>query len=84
LVNENILSIGRDRTTVIVSHRLSSLTQCDQILVLDQGAVMDIADHATLLTRCALYRQLWQQQTGGEHAPVKGGDHVVFPRSAAS
>jgi ATP-binding cassette, subfamily B, bacterial HlyB/CyaB len=63
LVNANILRIGRNRTTVIVSHRLSSLTKCDQILVLDRGAVVDIGAHPVLLERCALYRQLWAQQT---------------------
>jgi ATP-binding cassette subfamily B protein len=64
LVNANILRIGRNRTTVIVSHRLSSLTKCDQILVMDKGSVVDIASHPVLLERCALYRQLWTQQTG--------------------
>ncbi len=47
---------------VIVSHRLSSLTDCDQILVLEQGKIVDIAPHAILLERCSLYRQLWTQQ----------------------
>jgi ATP-binding cassette subfamily B protein len=47
---------------VIVSHRLSSLTDCNQILVLEQGKVVDVAPHATLLERCSLYRQLWLQQ----------------------
>ena len=47
---------------VIVSHRLSSLTECDQILVLDQGKVLDIAPHTVLLDRCTVYRQLWLQQ----------------------
>jgi subfamily B ATP-binding cassette protein HlyB/CyaB len=63
LVNANILRIGRNRTTVIVSHRLSSLTKCDQILVMDAGSVVDIGAHPVLLERCALYRQLWTQQT---------------------
>ena len=47
---------------MIVSHRLSSLTECDQILVLEKGEAVDIAPHRTLLERCALYRQLWAQQ----------------------
>ena len=38
VVNANLLRIARGRTMVIVSHRLSSLTECDQILVLDKGA----------------------------------------------
>ena len=43
LVNANLLRIARGRTMVIVSHRLSSLTECDQTLVLDKGKVMDMA-----------------------------------------
>ena len=39
LVNANLLRIARGRTMVIVSHRLSSLTECDQILVLDRGRI---------------------------------------------
>ena len=62
LVNANLLRIARGRTMVIVSHRLSSLTECDQILVLEKGRVMDIAPHPALLERCAVYRQLWAQQ----------------------
>jgi subfamily B ATP-binding cassette protein HlyB/CyaB len=63
LVNANILRVSRNRTTVIVSHRLSALTKCDQILVMDRGSVVDIGAHPVLLERCALYRQLWAQQT---------------------
>jgi ATP-binding cassette subfamily B protein len=62
LVNTNLLRIARGRTMVIISHRLSSLTECDQILVLEMGKVMDLAPHHTLLERCSVYRQLWAQQ----------------------
>jgi ATP-binding cassette subfamily B protein len=63
VVNANILRVGRGRTTVIVSHRLSSLTHCDNILVMDKGKVVDLAPHRILLERCTLYRMLWAQQT---------------------
>ena len=62
LVNANLRRIGRGRTMVIVSHRLSSLVDCDQILVMDKGRVVDVAPHAALVERCAIYRQLWLQQ----------------------
>ncbi len=62
LVNANIRRIAHGRTMIIVSHRLSSLVECDQILVLDQGKVMDIAPHSVLVERCPVYRQLWLQQ----------------------
>ena len=76
LVNANLLRIGSGRTMVIVSHRLSSLTECDLTLVLDRGKVMDIAPHRTLLERCSVYRQLWAQQN--RHLEPQG------PRYAAS
>jgi ATP-binding cassette, subfamily B, bacterial HlyB/CyaB len=62
IVNANLLRMGRGRTMLIVSHRLSSLVDCDAILVLDQGRVADFGPHADLLERCTIYRQLWLQQ----------------------
>jgi subfamily B ATP-binding cassette protein HlyB/CyaB len=76
LVNANLVRLGKGRTMVIVSHRLSSLIDCDQILVLDKGGVVDMAPHRTLLERCAIYRTLWAQQNRhldavpGRHAPL--------------
>ncbi len=79
LVNANLTRLGKGRTMVIVSHRLTSLTECDQILVLDKGKVEDMAPHTVLVERCSTYRQLWLQQNrhlegggmrGGVPAPV--------------
>lgn len=62
LVNANLQRIGKGRTMVIVSHRLSSLVDCDQIAVMDKGKVTDIGPHSELLERCDVYRTLWLQQ----------------------
>jgi ATP-binding cassette subfamily B protein len=62
LVNANLVRIASGRTMVIASHRLSSLTGCDQTLILERGKLVDIAPHRILLERCAPYRQLWAQQ----------------------
>jgi ATP-binding cassette subfamily B protein len=62
VVNANLKRISSGRTMILVSHRLSSLTECDQILVMDQGMVKDIGPHEVLLERCAIYRHLWRQQ----------------------
>jgi subfamily B ATP-binding cassette protein HlyB/CyaB len=77
VVNANLMRIARGRTTVIVSHRLSSLTECDQILVIDQGKVLDVAPHAILLERCPLYRQLWSQQN--RHLDARAGRPAIVP-----
>jgi ATP-binding cassette, subfamily B, bacterial HlyB/CyaB len=62
LVNANLAQMARGRTMVIVSHRLSSLTDCDAILVMDQGRVLDLGPHSDLIARCPTYQQLWHQQ----------------------
>lgn len=63
IVQNNLAEIARDRTMIIVSHRLSTLVGADAILVLDQGRVLDFAPHRQLLERCDVYRHLWHQQT---------------------
>ena len=72
LVNANLTRLSKGRTMVIVSHRLSSLVDCNLILVMDRGAVVDMAPHRTLLERCSIYRTLWAQQNrhmeGGRNA----------------
>ncbi|MBL8539857.1 MAG: peptidase domain-containing ABC transporter [Betaproteobacteria bacterium] len=55
--------IRAGRTVLIISHRLTTLVQCDRIVVLDQGRVADIGPHADLVRRCPIYQRLWTQQT---------------------
>jgi ABC-type bacteriocin/lantibiotic exporter with double-glycine peptidase domain len=62
LVNANLKRIGTGRTMVIVSHRLSSLVDCNAIIVMDRGTVLDVGTHSELVERCAVYRMLWLQQ----------------------
>jgi subfamily B ATP-binding cassette protein HlyB/CyaB len=76
LVNANLKRIARGRTMLIVSHRLSSLVDCDQILVLERGKVVDIGSHAALLERCAIYRTLWNQQN--RHMFNEGSGHAAL------
>ena len=83
VINANLLRIGQGRTMVIVSHRLSSLTECDQIIVMDQGRLIDIAPHDLLLSRCQIYGQLWAQQN--RHLEGRGPRHVaIAPRLVTS
>ncbi len=63
VVNENLRRIVGGRTAVIISHRLSSLVDCDLIAVLDQGRLVDLAPHPVLVERCDIYSKLWRQQT---------------------
>jgi ATP-binding cassette subfamily B protein len=62
LVNAGLRRIAQGRTLIVVSHRLASLVDCHQILVLDDGRLVDAGRHAELLARCELYRHLWLVQ----------------------
>ncbi|MDX8482049.1 peptidase domain-containing ABC transporter [Mesorhizobium sp. VK24D] len=77
VVSANLMRIASGRTMIIVSHRLASLTECDQILVMDQGKVIDVAPHSVLLERCGIYRQLWFQQN--RHLEGRHGHLAAVP-----
>ena len=62
IVRENLADIAKNRTVLVVSHRLSMLKSADSIIVLDRGYVVGHGPHAQLLADCALYKKLWQQQ----------------------
>lgn len=62
IIRRNLRRIASGRTVIIVSHRLSMLSEADAILVIDRGRVIDIDRHDGLLTKCSMYRHLWNQQ----------------------
>jgi len=62
IIRQNLRRIAEGRTVIIVSHRLSTLTDADAILVMERGKVSDIGRHEELVSRCMTYRHLWNQQ----------------------
>eukprot|EP00983_Pelagomonas_calceolata_P103213 1158892-Pelagomonas_calceolata.AAC.13 len=55
------------RTSIFVAHRLSTAAQCDQIVVLDKGRVVETGSHVELLQRGGRYAELWWKQASGTH-----------------
>jgi ATP-binding cassette subfamily B protein len=54
--------IARSRTTLIIAHRLSTIVDADQILVMDQGRIIERGTHQELLARAGAYAQMWALQ----------------------
>jgi ATP-binding cassette subfamily B protein/subfamily B ATP-binding cassette protein MsbA len=58
LIQQVLEEFTRNRTTVIITHRLSTLALADRILVMESGRISDLGTHRELLGRCELYRRL--------------------------
>jgi subfamily B ATP-binding cassette protein MsbA len=52
----------RDRTTIVIAHRLSTVERADAIAVLDQGCLLALGTHAELLAQGGLYASLYHQE----------------------
>jgi len=64
IIQKNLKVIAKGRTVVLVSHRLSTLTGCDAIVVLERGEVSAMGTHEELLEVSQVYQELWYQQMG--------------------
>lgn len=57
--------VMKNRTTIVIAHRLSTVMDADNILVMDKGRIVDQGRHEELINRDNLYRQFWEIQAGG-------------------
>jgi len=55
-------AILKEKTCLIISHRISAVREADEILVLDEGAIIERGNHEELIRRGGVYAELWQQQ----------------------
>jgi ATP-binding cassette subfamily B (MDR/TAP) protein 7 len=61
-IMNNIKQLGKDRTSIIVAHRLSTIQDCDEIIVLDQGKVIERGTHQELQEKNGRYTELLKMQ----------------------
>ncbi len=77
-IQQELDVIARERTTLVIAHRLSTVVHAQQVIVMDRGRIVERGTHAELLLAQGLYAQMWelQQQRASaapdvEHAPVR-------------
>ena len=61
-IQANLDEVSAGRTTLIIAHRLSTVVRADEILVLDQGRVVERGDHTALLAQGGIYAAMWARQ----------------------
>ncbi|MCY4000483.1 MAG: ABC transporter ATP-binding protein [Bacteroidetes bacterium] len=62
LIQEGFRNLRRGRTTFVIAHRLSTIINADQILVMEEGKIVECGDHAKLYGLNGRYRELYDQQ----------------------
>jgi ABC-type multidrug transport system ATPase subunit len=65
LIAATLERVGQGRTTIAVTHRLTSVTTYDRIYVIVAGRLVEQGTHDELLSSGSVYAELWQEQTGG-------------------
>lgn len=77
--------VSADRTTLVIAHRLSTVVNADEIIVLDDGVIVERGRHAELLEQNGMYADLWQRQQAAARraeeiaADVEQGIFVPVP-----
>lgn len=64
-IQESLERLMQNRTTLIIAHRLSTLTKMDRILVFEQGKVVEEGTHGELIAKAGHYARMWEMQSGG-------------------
>jgi len=69
-IQRSLASISRDRTVLVVAHRLSTIVNANQIVVLEHGRIVEQGTHGSLLANNGHYARQWAVQTGSVQLPV--------------
>lgn len=72
-IQDSLEKLMQGRTTIVIAHRLSTLSRMDRILVFDKGKIIEEGPHAALLSQDGLYARMWKMQVGGflPDAPIR-------------
>ena len=61
-IQKNLQAISKNRTTLVIAHRLSTAADADEILVLEQGEITERGNHDELLSKNGKYAEMWNKQ----------------------
>jgi ATP-binding cassette subfamily B protein len=82
-IQEELRSAARNKTALVIAHRLSTVVDAHEILVMEQGRIIERGSHAALLAADGRYAQMWRLQQAGEGSspaspPEEPGEGVAL------
>ena len=86
-IQDALERVARERTSLVIAHRLSTVVHADNIIVLDHGEIVEQGTHLELLARGGLYASLWARQREADQARERLAqvlDHEPEPESRAA
>ena len=71
-IQRSIMALSKGKTLLVIAHRLPTIQNADQIVVLEKGQIVDRGTQSELLSRCPLYQALWAAHVGARSWAVTG------------
>lgn len=71
-IMDSLTQLAQGRTSVFVAHRLSTIRNCDRIIVMSRGIVVEQGSHDELMSMGGVYKNMWQSQAGARQRNVNG------------
>jgi len=73
-INRTLFKVAKGRTMIFSTHRLTSVVEMDEIIVISNGRAVERGSHAELMKADGMYRKLWDDQLHKSHEPDDGDD----------
>ena len=70
----------KSRTSIIISHRISTIQEADQIIVLDKGEIVESGTHQSLIKQDGIYKKMFTQQTTEFTCPTLNGRKIIIKK----
>ena len=82
-IQAELQNVAQNKTSLVIAHRLSTVVDAHEILVMEAGRIVERGTHGDLLARQGRYAEMWAMQQSGEQTEEQGSDLNSFPGQLA-